>query len=261
MNNWITVSAAKLIEKTSNNIDIEESVLKQGVVEWMIRDERKKQENIVAIIAQAARKLNQHLDLEKMDNDWVKYFFNTCKCVSDKDMQALWSDILSNEANTPGVPGTPGHYLKNTLEFMALLNKEKWDKFTLLCNFVALDIETNELHPLILDIEDGIYSELGYGCINELEQIGLIERFSSCGFTIKKDAKNVVFNYYGRTTLNFRFGKESGNTLPIGQVKLTEYGKQLAPLCASKQNESFMREAVKYYKNNGDVAEMTIGSI
>ncbi len=75
---------------------------------------------------------------------------------------------------------------------------------------------------------------------------------------IKKDTQNVVFNYHEGITLNFKFEKESGNTLPLGQVALTKYGKQLAPLCASKQNESFMREVVKYYKNNGDVVEMTI---
>ncbi len=229
--------------------------LEQSVIAWKIQEAIKERENIKAITDQSANRLTEQAKPEEMDNDWIKYFFDKCRLVSDKEMQGLWSNILSGEANAPGT------YSKRTLNLVSSLDKKDANLFTVLCNFAIL-YENNHLLPLILNIDDEIYSKAGltFGHLTHLESIGLIKFNHTIDFAILKRPKVQICNYYG-TKFKFTLRKDSDNKLDIGQVILTESGEQLAPIGGSKMNSEFIEYAMKYYNNKdhgSDVIKMTI---
>ncbi len=233
--------------------DIEISELKQRAMARLAQEESKQQENIEAITAQAANKLTEKAKPEEMDDDWIVHFFEKCRIVSDKEMQGLWSNILSGEANAPGT------YSKRTLNLVSSLDKKEAHLFTVLCSFAILD-EINGIGLLILNINDEIYSKvnLSFPRLIQLETIGFIKFDNVARFMMLELPKVAIFNYYG-IALKIDFRKDSSNSLDIGTVVFTESGRQLAPICGSKMNPEFIGYAMKYYnKGRGDVVSMTI---
>ena len=229
--------------------------LEQNVIAWKIQEASKEYENIKAITAQSANQLTEQAKPEEMDNDWIKYFFEKCRIVSDKEMQRLWSKILSGEANAPGT------YSKRTLNLVSYLDKKDANLFTVLCNF-TMSYGNNTLFLLILNINDEIYSkeDVIFGHLTHLESIGLIKLNHTIDFAILNMPKVQICNYYG-TKFKFTFRKDSGNRLGVGQVILTESGRQLAAIGGSKMNPEFIEYAMKHYNNKdyvGDVINMTI---
>lgn len=88
---------------------IETSELEQRAISRLVQEEGKKQEIIESITAQATNKLNDDAKPEDIEDDWISHFFEKCRNISDRDMQGLWSNLLSGEANRPG------SYSKRTL--------------------------------------------------------------------------------------------------------------------------------------------------
>ena len=234
---------------------IETSELEQRAIARLVQEESKKQENIEAITAQAANKLTEQAKPEEMDNDWIVHCLDKCRNVSDKEMQGLWSNILSGEANTPGT------YSKRTLDIVSSLDKKEAHLFTVLCGFAILD-EKNFMFPLILDIKNEIYSKAGlnFWGLTHLETIGFIKLNHTTGFSLKAMPKVTIFNYH-EMKVKFEFRKDLDNNLHLGEMMLTESGRQLSLICGSKMNPEFIGYAMEYYnKRNkvGDAVSMTI---
>ncbi len=241
-------------EEIKTIADIKNSDLKQRAMTRRSQVDIKQQQNMEEIIAQAAPDLNEKAKPEEMDNDWIAHFFEKCRIVSDKEMQGLWSKILSGEANAPGT------YSKRTLDLVSCIDKKEADMFTKLCSFAILD-GYNILFPLILDVEGKIYSKAGlnFWDITQLETIGFIKMDTRLGFAMKRRLKEEIFNYYG-TKFKFKFRKDLDNSLHIGEVLLTESGRQLSSICGSKMNPEFIGYVKEYYNNNNkdDVVSLTI---
>ena len=222
---------------------IETSELEQRAISRLVQEEGKKQENIESITAQATNKLNDDAKPEDIEDDWISHFFEKCRNISDKDMQGLWSNLLSGEANKPG------SYSKRTLELVSTLDKSEAHLFTSLCSFA---ISAGEVFPLILNKEDDIYAKNGvnFSSLNHLEAIGLVKFNDLSGFGLQNLPKEAVINYYG-IPIHFKFKQESGNTLEIGNIMLTKAGQQLAPVCGSKINGEFVNYIIEHYKKKG----------
>ncbi len=222
---------------------IEMSQIKQRAIARLIQEEGKKQENIESIAAQATNKLNDDAKPEDIEDDWISHFFEKCRNISDKDMQGLWSNLLSGEANKPG------SYSKRTLELVSTLDKLEAHLFTRLCSFA---ISASEIVPLIVNIDDKIYSENGvnFFSLSNLETIGLIKFDNIAGFVFQKLSKEVIIHYYG-IPIRFRFSQDSENKLEIDHVMLTRAGQQLAPVCGSQMNHGFINYIIEHYKKTG----------
>ena len=106
--------------------------------------------------------------LHKLKDDWLVYFSDRCRLVSDQEMQGLWSRVLAGEANSPGA------FSKRTLNFLPNLEKAEAESFTRLCGFVCV-VEGNP-QPLIHKVQDQIHKQqdLTFDSLKHLEAIGLI---------------------------------------------------------------------------------------
>ena len=222
---------------------IETSEMERRAIVRLIQEEGKKQENIESITAQATHKLNDDAKPGDIEDDWISHFFEKCRNISDQDMQRLWSNLLSGEANKPG------SYSKRTLELVSTLDKYEAHLFTSLCSFA---ISEGGLVPLILNYEDEIYAKKGinFSSLNHLEAIGLVKFNDVTGFVIKDFAKEDVIHYHG-IPIHFKFKQESGNTLKIGNILLTQAGQQLALVCGAQINREFVNYIIEHYKKKG----------
>jgi len=80
--------------------------------------EQRRQENIEAVTSSAAEDLlGKSASEEKVEEDWIRRFFEYAQDVSSEQMQQLWGRILSGEVRAPGT------YSLKTLDFMRNLSK------------------------------------------------------------------------------------------------------------------------------------------
>jgi hypothetical protein len=143
---------ADLIQAKSK---LEISEFERRGIERMLIEEGKNQENIEGIAAKAIPHVTEGARPEEIDHDWIRYFFDRSKLISDEEMQQLWSKILAGEANSPK------SFSKKTIDIVSAIDKEDANLFTNLCRFVW---NFGGLTPIRLDPNHSIYQKFGINC-------------------------------------------------------------------------------------------------
>jgi hypothetical protein len=212
---------------------IEITELQQRALSRFFIEEANKQHNIEAIAEKALPGLDDNAKPQDIEDDWIANFFDKCRLISDKEMQALWSKILAGEANSPG------QFSKRTVNLMSSLDKVDAEHFKKLCSF---GWRISELVPLIYDHTDRMYQEDGqyFDALKHLAEIGLasFEPLAEYSYLETKLPQTFVVSFYGKP-FEVAFPKPENNILPLGQVLLSKAGQQLAPICGSAPHPGF----------------------
>ena len=231
---------------------IEISDLQRKAFHRFLNEEASKQKNIEEITQKALPLLKEDSRPAEIEIDWLVSFFDRCRLISNDEMQSLWSRVLAGEANSPA------SYSKRTLSFLTGLDKREADTFTRLCGF-AWDI--GGLVPFIYlghpdfsfpDIyEKNQINERG---LSDLESIGLIQ-LTDGRFEVRVPRKRA--SYFDRQ-VSLRLRDSDKIVLPIGRVRLTKVGKELAPICGAEPVEGFFESCITNWKLNYsiEVAEL-----
>lgn len=204
--------------KTKALIDLEIEDIQNRALNRLVNEEIKKQENIEDITEKAFSSLNVNARPENIEDDWISNFFDKCKLISDNDMQTIWSQILSGEANQPGT------FSKRTIEFMSTMDKNDallFADFSKYCWFFGAP------QPLIIDYQDNDLLKkynINYSTLQHLSELGLISFNHITGFNLVSTKDNANIIYYGRV-LNLNL--EKSKTIQTGVVNLTKIGKDL----------------------------------
>lgn len=230
-------------EKIKALAGIEVSEIQQRALERLILEEGKKQENIEKITASATTQVNPEAKPEEMEQDWISYFFDKCRTVSDEEMQSLWSNLLAGEANKPG------SYSKRTIDLVSTLDKADAQLFTQLC---SLSIAGGDIFPIILDHNAEIYTkkEITFATLIHLDALGLIKFDGIQTFMLQKLPQNIVLLHFG-IPIAFKLPSESNNNFDVGRVMLTKVGQQLAPICGANPDIEFLKYIAEEYKKKG----------
>jgi hypothetical protein len=223
--------------------DIEISDIQQRAMVRLVQEEEKKQENMENITGQATTQLNDNAKPENIENDWIAHFFEKCRTVSDKEMQSLWANILSGEANNPG------KFTKRTVELVATLGKDEAHLFTKLCTSM---LSGGDHFPIIFEVADEIYQKKGLNFLSltHLENIGLIKFNNLQGFLLQQLQQNITLLYF-EIPIQFNFKSPEKNKLQIGKVMFTKSGQELASICGARPDFEFLKYMVKKYKEKG----------
>lgn len=234
---------ANEIKKSDAFFAITLNEIEQRGMERLIYQEARKQANIEAITFQAAALLPEDAKVEELEEDWLAYLFKNCDTVSDKDMQSLWSRLLSGEATKSGT------FSKRTVDFIASVDKKDAELFTKFCQFCWF---SGDVAPFILDSENNIYNKQGINFISlkHLDSIGLISFESTTGYIRKGFSKYIHISYFETTTL-IEFNKDTDNTLQGGKVLLTQIGQELASVCGAERNNEFYEYIVSEWHKQG----------
>ncbi len=223
---------------------IEISDIQRRGLERMVREQGRIQQNIESITEQAAQKLppdTKPETLEAVDDDWIVNFFDKCRLVSKPEMQDFWASILARQATKNG------SFSKRTIEIVSTLEKADAELFTKVCGYVWA---MTHLTPLIFDETASFYENNGidFESLNHLASFGLITFFHE-GLLRTDIPDGFLATYYG-VAHRLNHGIRP-NHLPIGKVRLTQAGEELAPVCGSKPVEGLTEYVAEMWAGQG----------
>lgn len=235
------------IIKIESDIKIED--LKRRAEERWLCEEAIRQANIESITCKSFSHLDENATPQKIEDDWITYFFDKSRLVSDEEMQDIWARILAGQANAPG------KFSKRTIDCMASLEKTDAERFTKLCSF-SLVLETD---PLIYDLEHHIYKEndITFITLNHLESIGLINFNSLVGYGRTDIPKEFSFVTDNGKSFRFKTSKEKNITLGLGKVFFTNIGQEIASICTPESVPGFEEYVIEQWKKQGFEVEVS----
>lgn len=195
-------------------------IQRRAAQRWL-REEERHQENIEAVVKGALPDLSEKAAPETLDDEWLSGFFDYAKKVSDAEMRTLWSRVLAGEANTPG------SFKKRVLQAVSLLEREDADLFVSLCRF---GLRIVRFTPVVFDSDHQVYRQfkINFNTLTHLDAVGLVSFNNVSGF-VRKGLPDQFTISYGHQA--YKVGLPENKTLPIGTVRLTDVGSQLATLC------------------------------
>ena len=213
--------------------------LERRAIERMVQEEARKQENIENITYKAAEKISNNSDPGNLDNDWITYFFDHCRSVSDGDMQDLWSRILAAESEHSG------SYSRQTIDLLSKIDKNDAQLMQALFNFSFSGI------VYVKEANDPIYQSKGlnFSKICDLESLGIIQFNSLSGYKLNQKDRviNIIyFNNVIQITL-----KDDPPALKVGQVLLTRTEKELIGLTEKHFDVEFMNYFMQSFADSG----------
>lgn len=201
------------------------------------------QRNIETIAGKAMGMLNEDAKPNEIDLDWLRNFFDKCRLTSDEDIQMLWAKILASEANQNN------SFNKRTVFAVSQLSKREALKFSQLCRCLCSIIDdTPDMFVFVEKLEASPKGGLSFVDINHLSMIGLTT-ISSSGYSKMCDTDKPILFYFGES---YKIEVCSKNReLFIGQVLLSEIGRELANICDVEPMPNFVSnlEAVWLKKN------------
>ncbi|MEW6715098.1 MAG: DUF2806 domain-containing protein [Nitrospirota bacterium] len=227
--------------KAISDLKIDE--LKKRTLARMINEETKKQENIENIIDNSLPLLNEQSKPIDIDNDWLANFFDKARITSNEQMQTIWSKILAGEANKPGT------FTRRTIKIVSELEIRDAMLFTNLAKFnFLIGLPT----IVIFDCQNDIYNKYGitFNTLKHLDTLGLISFESISGYGRQKLPQDFTISYF-HIPIKIRMQNEKDNTLPIGQVLLTQSGQELVQICGSTPEREIIDYSIEQWKNQG----------
>jgi hypothetical protein len=228
--------------------------IQHRVLDRLIHQEGRKQDNIEEITAQALTMLPDNAEVEGLDEDWIAHFFKQCETVSDKEMQSFWARLLAGEATKPG------QFSKRTIVSAASLDKRDAELFSSLCQFNWWFWDG--FQPLIYHPDNELFRTRGltFPAFKHLESIGLISLGDhQAGYSFNVKEKFVKCRYYDVETL-VELPNEQNNRLAVGRLMLTVVGLELARICEVPKNDEFYDYVIRLWHNFGYVTSTAVPS-
>lgn len=237
--------------KVLASIDLNDEI-QQRAIDRLVQQEKRKQENIEAITAQAVASLGTDAKVSELEEDWVAHFFKQCDTVSDIEMQSLWSRLLSGEATRPGT------FSKRTVDFVASMDKKDARLFTEFCQYCWV---MGDVVPLVLEIQDEIFNKNGinFSSLKHLDSIGLISFESVYGYKRMGFGKYTQLFYFD-VPISIEFNKDKDNEIQLGKALLTQAGQELASVCGAQQNNEFYEYVIDKWHKQGFVLSTPLHS-
>jgi hypothetical protein len=193
------------------------------------------------IVEMACKDLHPDAKPEELNDDWMSYYFDKARLVTDEKMRIIWAKLLANEVNEPNSCS------KNTIHILSIMNAYDAQEFMKLIPFY---FTTNNIVDrqvfLIYNLEDIQFYQaldINLNCIINNDKLGLISYLSSSGISF--ECKEVVF-YYGKRIFNV---SSKNGFIDLGCVALTPEGKQLLNICEPVFNDRVLDNCIKAWNN------------
>lgn len=182
---------------------------------------------------------------DAVSDDWIAFFFDKVKNVTEDNMKELWAKILAGEFNEPNT------YTKQLLHTMSIMDSKiakRFQKIRSSCFYCA-----PRLYAFMYRTNgDNIKNTKKYerlkifiGDLRELDSLGLIQyRFSDFHTLV---IKNKVFDYGDkRIRLN-----TDVRSIALGNVALTDVGKQLCRISPMIYDNNILEICLDSWKKLG----------
>jgi hypothetical protein len=229
-------------KKIHAEADLEISEIGRRAMGRLILEETKKQNNIESIITKSLPLLLPTANPDAISKDWLMFFFEKNRTISDDDMQDIWSKILASEANKVG------SYSRRTVEILSSLEKRDIRLFEAFCSFC---INFNGMQPIIFKTDDDIYKKnsITFRSLNHLHDLGLVSIEALAGYVLRNQPKTINFKYFTKI-ISIEFDAETNNELKIGIAMLTRFGRELSRLADVSPVPNFEQYLKEIWEKN-----------
>ena len=202
--------------------DIKITELQQRAARRFIEEETKNQTNIESITHQAIPHLNEDSEPDKIEDDFLRNFFDKCRIVSDEEMQDIWARILAGEANVPGT------FSRKTINILSDMDKSDAELFTTLFSFAWRF--PNSTGPLVFARDEFFRKQgIALSSLADIESLGLILT-GSVGYVLNVGSGPIQASYFGKG-LELTLAQGAKCQLETGNALLTAAGRQIGAIC------------------------------
>jgi hypothetical protein len=216
--------------------------IERRAVERWLAVETARQQNIESIADKAQSELPPSVESGPVDPGWTARFFDSCKDVSDGEMQALWARLLASEVAAPGA---------NSLRAMSVLSNlspAEAALFSKLCALTVTSFNSPFLLPKFRDAFD--QRGLDLNARRCLESAGLVHRQDvryggHPGMLILEplDSGPVLVGLHAVPTVPVGF--------ELGEITLTPAGAEIARLWKGEFDPTHATALVQHFRAEG----------
>lgn len=225
-------------------------ISKEDALSLVLRSDQRKQfdrirqqRNLEDIIQGAIELEPEAVNDQPVEEDWTNEFLDCCKNVSDKDMQTLWSRILSGEVSNPG------KYSKRTLNYLKTMDKSEAEAFTAYASFAFTD---NNGWRFVFQDEGTttrIAETFRVDYQGHFTATGLLTPGAKAMYASKCEGR--VYNYFGKTFVGTQAEtKHAYIEPPIPFIVFTQIGQQLAEIAGSTPIEGYVETLFQHLNSS-----------
>ncbi len=232
-----------IIEEISNRQDI--NPIERAAIVSNYKKIVKEYKNQVDIMRMAIKYLEPNCGTKDVNNDWITFFFEKVKDVTEDYMKDVWSRILAGEFNEPNT------YTKQLLHILSIMDSKiatRFQKIRSSCFYAepylyVFIYRTNGKE--IKNVKRYQDLSLYISDFKELDSLGLIQyRYSDFHSLV---IKNKVFDY-GNKQIKLNTDKRS---IAIGNVALTSVGKQLCRIVPMEYDDKIFNLCIDSWEKLG----------
>ncbi|MBX3569977.1 MAG: DUF2806 domain-containing protein [Rhizobiaceae bacterium] len=200
------------------------------------------QASIEAVLVKAIPLVEEHAAPDKMEEDWIRHFFDRARLISNDEMREIWARILAGEANCPG------SFSKRNLSIIFNIDMITAQLFAELMIY-RWKIDDSSI-IVAKDNRFNRYSQkLNFDAILILEQAGLI-RYDYDGlfggsYQISGRGKKLIYN---GALIDL---PENIVSIRVGCVLLTKSGQEISKVCEAIGNRIYMVDCYKIFRKSG----------
>lgn len=202
------------------------------------RKELKQYINQGKIISYASMNINDNAKMDE-DDDWLMYFFEYAKNITNDDVQKIWGRLLSMKIN--GEEGVS----KKLINALSLMEPEDVELFCTLCSLTFVNIDDpRRIYPFIYIKNAKYYQKYNIARykLAQLDNLGLIEYDSSKEFVL---AEKVPILRYGSDTILLNSDKR----IPYGNVRFTDIGGVLYGITSINIKDDFIKNCKRVWRH------------
>ena len=202
------------------------------------------------IVQIAIDNLTKDAKPEKLDDDWLNFFMDKAKNISNEDVQIMFGKLLAEECNKQGTVS------KQLIHILTIMNKKNADSFKKLCTYKCEII--NQKEESLIVVPDINYAskygiDLQFSDFFELANVGLISYSSNfyeklspkAVYGIEEKQLDLV---YGEKIIHI-MNPNLYELIPIGNITLTNSGNELATIIMEKKDYKYFSKLVEYFND------------
>jgi len=182
----------------------------------LVKEERRKKD----IASKALDFLNDSAKPHEVEVDWLEFFFEKAKLVTNNEMQLIWARLLAEEANEPGKISL------SLLHAISVMRFEQAQFFCKISQYAPRTFGKTDANPLLfINTNHEAYEDQGitFSKLRELERLGLVE----CNFEREYVFEKKKVLVFGNKSLDVRGDPEYSNKIKAGNVIFTQDGQVL----------------------------------
>lgn len=217
----------------------------------LLQEEINKQQNMDAIVANAAEELQgkEQVSDTPVDEDWSIRFRNIAKDVSSEEMQFIWGKVLASEVENPG------SFSLRTLETIRNLSKAEAATFQkIIPHIIQMDDECF----FTFDKEIMEKYRIEYADVMILDECGLVE-LSAISYNPMMKKGDTRELYTDERVAIISGSSDTPVKVTFSAYALTNAGRELYRILAhSPQNDYFMDVCEYIFKKNASKIGVTV---